>query len=111
MKRAYSGAASGQGAMYAWDGNKEVGSGNIEITQSSPPSKVTMRLNMIKPFDAHNIVEFTLQPQGGATNVTWAMHGPSPYISKVIGLFCSMDRMIGKDFETGLANLKTVAEK
>jgi len=111
MKRAYSGAASGQGAMYAWDGNKEVGSGNIEITQSSPPSKVTMRLNMIKPFDAHNIVEFTLQPQGGATNVTWAMHGPNPYISKVIGLFCSMDRMIGKDFETGLANLKTVAEK
>jgi uncharacterized protein YndB with AHSA1/START domain len=111
MKRAYSGAASGQGAVYAWDGNKEVGSGNIEITESSPPSKVTMKLNMIKPFETQNIVEFTLQPQGGTTNVTWAMHGPSPYISKVIGLFCNMDRMIGKDFETGLANLKTVAEK
>jgi uncharacterized protein YndB with AHSA1/START domain len=111
MKRAYSGAESGQGAVYAWDGNKEVGSGNIEITESSPPSKVTMKLNMIKPFEAHNIVEFTLQPQGSATNVTWAMHGPSPYISKLIGLFCNMDRMIGKDFETGLANLKTLAEK
>lgn len=110
MKRDYSGPASGKGAVYVWDGNKQIGKGNIEIVESSPTSKVTMTLNMIKPFEAHNIVELTLQPQGGTTRVTWAMHGPSPYISKLLGLFFNMDRMIGKDFETGLANLKTLAE-
>jgi hypothetical protein len=106
----YSGPSSGKGAAYAFDGNKDVGKGSIEITESSPTSKVTMKLNMIKPFEAHNIVEFTLQPVGDTTNVTWAIHGPMPYISKAMCLFFNMDSMIGKDFETGLSNLKTVAE-
>ena len=111
MKRSLSGAPNGKGAVYAWEGNKEVGKGRMEITESSPPSRVTMKLDFVAPFEAHNIVDFTLDPGGDATNVTWAIHGPSPFISRVIGIFCDMDRMIGKDFEAGLANLKAVAEK
>ncbi len=110
VKGSYSGPASGKGAAYAFDGNKDVGKGSIEIVESSPPSKVTMRLTMIKPFEAHNIVEFTLEAKGDSTNVTWAMHGPLPYIAKVIHIFFNMDSMVGKDFETGLTNLKTVSE-
>ena len=110
MKRTLSGAASGPGAVYEWDGNQEIGKGRMEITDSSPPSKITIRLDFVKPFEAHNVVEFTLRPQDEATLVTWAMHGPSPYISKLMGIFFSMDKMIGKDFEAGLANLRTVAE-
>ena len=111
MKRTHSGAANGKGAVYEWEGNKEIGKGRMEIAESSPPSKVIIKLDFVKPFEAHNIVEFTLEPKGDSTNVTWAMHGPSPYISKLMGIFINMDSMIGKDFETGLANLKTVAEK
>jgi uncharacterized protein YndB with AHSA1/START domain len=112
MKRTFSGdAASGKGAAYAWEGNSDVGQGRMEIAESVPPSKVRIKLDFIKPFEAHNIVDFTLEPKGDATSITWAMHGPSPYISKLIGIFISMDSMIGKDFEAGLANLKTVAEK
>lgn len=110
MKRTLSGAESGKGAVYEWEGNKEVGKGRMEIMDTSPPSKVTIKLDFVKPFEAHNIVDFTLEPKGDSTDVTWALHGPSPYISKVMGIFLNMDNMIGKDFETGLANLKTVAE-
>jgi carbon monoxide dehydrogenase subunit G len=110
MKRTYSGAASGNGAVYAWQGNSKVGEGRMEISDTSPPSKVTIKLDFIKPFEAHNTAEFTLEPKGDSTTVTWTMYGPSPYMAKVIGVFNSMDSMIGKDFETGLANLKTVAE-
>jgi len=111
MKRAFSGAAAGKGAVYEWDGDRNVGSGRIEIADASPPSKVTIKLDMIKPFDAHNIVEFTLEPRGEATNVTWAMNGQVPYLAKIVHVIFNMDRMVGKDFETGLANLKTLAEK
>jgi len=111
MKRTFSGAASGKGAVYAWEGNSKVGEGRMEITESSPPSKVTIKLDFLKPFEAHNIAEYTLEAKGDSTNITWAMYGPSPFISKVIQVFFSMDSMVGKDFETGLANLKTVAEK
>jgi uncharacterized protein YndB with AHSA1/START domain len=90
MKRVYGGAAQGKGAAYAWEGNKEVGTGRIEITESSPPSRVTMTLDMIKPIKAHNIVEFTLEPQGGSTTVTWAMNGDMPYISKILSVFLNM---------------------
>jgi hypothetical protein len=83
----------------------------MEITDTSPPSKVAMKLDFVKPFEAHNIVEFTLAPKGDSTNVTWAMHGPTPYFAKVIHVFFNMDNMVGKDFEAGLANLKTLAEK
>lgn len=111
MKRSHSGAANGKGAVYAWEGNGKVGAGRMEITQSSPPSKVAIKLDFAKPFEAHNIAEFTLEPKGDSTNVTWAMYGPNLYVSKLMSIFFSMDNMIGKDFETGLANLKTIAEK
>jgi uncharacterized protein YndB with AHSA1/START domain len=111
MQRTLSGAASGRGAVYEWNGNREVGQGRMEITASSPPSRVTIQLDFIKPFEGHNVAEFTLRPQGDATTVTWALHGPSPYLTKLMGLFFSMDTMIGKDFEAGLANLKSVAEQ
>jgi hypothetical protein len=111
MKRTYSGSANGRGAVYEWDGDKTVGKGRIEITESSPPTKVTMALDMLTPFEAHNIVVFTLDPKGDSTSVTWAMNGQTPYIAKVVHVFLDMDTMVGKDFETGLANLKTIAEK
>jgi uncharacterized protein YndB with AHSA1/START domain len=110
MKRTFSGATSGKGSVYEWDGNKDIGKGRMEITESSPPSRLTMTLDFIKPFEAHNIVDFTLEPRGDSTEVTWAIHGPMPYLSKVMCVFFSMDRMVGGDFEAGLAALKTVAE-
>jgi carbon monoxide dehydrogenase subunit G len=110
MKRTYSGSAAGKGAVYAWQGNSKVGEGRMEIADTSPPSKVTIKLDFLKPFEAHNTAEFTLEPKGDSTNVTWTMYGPSAYIHKVIGVFVSMDKMIGKDFEIGLANLKSAAE-
>jgi uncharacterized protein YndB with AHSA1/START domain len=111
MKRTYSGAARGKGAVYEWDGDKNVGSGRIEIAETSPPSGVTLKLDMLKPFEAHNIVEFTLEPKRDSTNVTWAMHGRVPYLAKIVHVFLDVDTMVGNDFETGLANLKTIAEK
>ncbi len=111
MKRTFGATTAGKGAVYEWDGNKDVGKGRMEITDTSPPPRVTINLDFVKPFETHNIVEFTLEPQGDFTNVTWAMHGPSPYIAKVMHIFFDMDNMVGKDFETGLANLKTIAEK
>jgi hypothetical protein len=110
MKKTLSGAASGKGAVYAWEGNTEVGTGRIEITHSAPTSKVTLKLDMLTPFEAHNVVEFTLEPYGDSTNVTWAMHGPQPYIAKVMSIFMDCDKMVGKDFEAGLASMKTLAE-
>jgi len=111
MKRTYSGAARGRGAVYAWDGNKNVGSGRMEILEASAPSKVVIKLDFITPFEGHNTAEFTMLPQGDATNVTWLMHGPAPFMSKVMQVFINMDKMIGKDFEIGLANLKKLTEK
>ena len=111
MKRTYSGADSGKGAVYAWDGNKNVGSGRMEILDVSVPSKVVIKLDFLKPFEAHNTAEFTMLPQGDATNLTWLMHGPAPFMSRVMQVFVNMDKMIGKDFEAGLANLKMLSEK
>jgi hypothetical protein len=111
MKRTHSGSGSGKGAVYEWDGNSDVGKGRMEIVESAPPSKIRIKLDFLKPFEGHNFAEFTLEPKGDSTNVTWVMDGPSPYIAKVIGIFCNMDRMIGKDFEAGLANMKAAAEK
>ena len=112
MIRTHSGAATGKGAAYAWEGNDKVGQGRMEITESSSPSRVAIRLDFIKPFEGHNVAEFTLAPQGEATTqVNWAMRGPRPFIAKLMGIFVDMDKMIGKDFEAGLANLKIAAEK
>ena len=110
MKRTYSGAANGTGAVYEWEGNSKAGKGRMEIADSVPPSQVAIKLDFVKPFEAHNLVQFTLQPTGPSTDVTWAMQGPSPYMMKLMHVFINMDRMVGKDFETGLANLKAVAE-
>ena len=111
MKRTLSGAPSGPGTVYEWDGSSKVGAGRMEIKEASAPSKIRIQLDFIRPFEGHNITDFTLEPRAGATQVTWLMHGPAPFISKLMGLFVSMDKMIGKDFEAGLANLKAAAEK
>lgn len=111
MKRVRSGAARGKGAVYAWEGDHNVGAGRMEIMDSSPPSKVMINLDFTKPFAAHNIVEFTLEPKGDTTNVTWDMHGPVPYVAKIMHVFFDMDSMVGKDFEVGLAEMKAVAER
>ena len=115
MKRSYSGSASGKGAVYGWEGNKNVGSGRMEILDTSVPAKIIIKLDFFTPFEGHNTAEFTMLPQGDATNattnLTWLMHGPAPFMSKVMQVFINMDNMIGKDFEVGLANLKRLTEK
>jgi uncharacterized protein YndB with AHSA1/START domain len=110
MKRSFSGAESGRGAVYAWDGNKNVGSGRMEILDASAPSKIVIKLDFLKPFEAHNTAEFTILPQADATDVNWVMHGPAPFMSKVMQVFMNIDKMVGKDFEAGLANLKRLTE-
>lgn len=111
MKRTMGDIAAGIGASYAWDGNREVGKGRMEIVEASPPSRLTIKLDFIKPFEAHNTADFMLQARGDSTDVIWALSGPSPYLSKLMGIFFSMDEMVGKDFEAGLASLKTLAER
>lgn len=110
MRIDYRGPASGPGAAFDFSGNKDAGKGSVEVTGGQAPTRVDMVLHMIEPFEGRNQISFTLAPQGEATQVTWAMHGPSPYISKLIGIFIDMDHMIGRDFEAGLAQLKAVAE-
>lgn len=110
MKKTYSGSDSGKGAHYAWQGNSDVGQGDITITDTNPPNKLVLELHMIKPFEARNEVVFTLNATGDSTNVTWGMDGKNNLISKVMGLFFNMDNMIGKDFAAGLAKMKTAAE-
>jgi uncharacterized protein YndB with AHSA1/START domain len=111
MRRTHSGAASGRGAVYEWEGNTKVGQGRMEITEASPPTKVTIKLDFLKPIEGHNVAEFTLEPEGDSTNVTWAMYGPARFITKIMQVFISMDRMIGKEFEAGLANMKDAVEQ
>ena len=114
LKRTYGGAPSGTGAVYSWEGNNKVGVGRMEITNATPSSAIIIKLDFFKPFQARNVAEFTLEGKGDSTIVTWAMHGPNvcskPWLAKIIGLVFSMDRIVGKQFESGLANLKTVAE-
>src|ERR1700681_1695402 len=111
MKRSYSGAESGKGAVYAWNGNKNVGSGRMEILDTSVPTKIVIKLDFFTPFEGHNTAEFTMLPQGDATNLTWLMHGLAPFMSRLMQVFINLDNMIGKDFEIGLANLKRLTEK
>jgi uncharacterized protein YndB with AHSA1/START domain len=111
MKRDFSGATSGKGAIYGWEGNKNVGSGRMEILEASVPSKIVIKLDFFKPFEGHNTAEFTMLPQRDGTSITWVMHGPAPFMSKIMQVFMNMDSMIGKDFEAGLANLKRITEK
>lgn len=111
MKRSFSGAAHGRGAVYAWEGNDQVGAGRMEITELRAPRQVLIKLDFLRPFEGHNQTEFLLEAKGDGTTVTWVMSGPSNLITKLIGLVSSMDSMVGKDFETGLANMKAAAEK
>jgi uncharacterized protein YndB with AHSA1/START domain len=110
MKRTFSGAPAGKGSIYEWEGNKGVGKGRMEVLDASP-SKTVIKLDFLQPFESHNTTEFTLVPQGDVTHVSWDMTGPMPFISKIMSVFVSMDAMIGKDFEKGLANMKAAAEK
>jgi uncharacterized protein YndB with AHSA1/START domain len=111
MKRTYSGAERGKGAVYGWDGDKNVGSGRMEILEASAPQKIVIKLDFFTPFEGHNTAEFTMLPQGDGTHVTWLMHGPARFLTRLIQVFMNLDHMIGKDFEAGLANLKTITEK
>lgn len=110
MQREYSGTARGRGAIYAWDGNKQVGCGRMEIVEAVPSSRVAIKLDFFKPFKASNVAEFVIEPTTEGTRVTWAMHGASPFMSKLMGLVFDMDRIVGKDFEVGLEKLRAVAE-
>jgi len=111
IKITYTGPESGKGARYQWTGNSKVGEGSIEITDASAPSRVTLKLDMLKPIEGHNTVLFTLVPNGNGTDVTWAMNGERPLIGKVMDVVFNMDRMVGGQFEKGLAKLKAIAEK
>ncbi len=106
-----SGSESGEGAIYEWSGNKKVGQGRMEITDTSPPTDVVIKLDFLRPFEAHNIAEFAIEPQGDGSRVRWSMRGPNPFMAKLMQVFMNFDRMVGKDFETGLANLKAIAER
>lgn len=110
MQRSYEGPSAGEGAAYGWSGNKDIGSGRMQITESTPSSRVEIKLEFFAPFKATNTAEFLLEPHGDGTQVTWAMHGRSHFIHKVMGLVFNMDKMVGKDFEEGLGYLRSVSE-
>ncbi|MBP6773814.1 MAG: SRPBCC family protein [Gemmatimonadaceae bacterium] len=111
MKTTYGGPASGVGATYEWTGNSDVGSGKMEITEATPSTSVTIKLDFLTPIEAHNVTVFTMTPTSTGTDVSWKMSGPSPYMTKVMTTFVSMDKMVGGDFERGLQQLKTLSEK
>lgn len=111
MKITLSGPKSGVGAVYEWNGNSEVGKGRMETIESTPSSKIVFKLDFLEPFEGHNTAEFTLKPEGDTTKVTWAMFGPNNYIGKLVSVFIDCDKIVGKDFEIGLANMKVIAEK
>jgi hypothetical protein len=110
LKRTYEGPASGVGASYGWVGNSQVGEGRMTITESKANELVRIRLEFIKPFMATNITDFTFEPSGPQTTVTWTMTGQHSFMGKAMCLVMNMDKLIGKNFEDGLAKLKAVAE-
>lgn len=111
MQRSFSGPPAGKGAVYAWNGDGNVGEGRMEITDEAAPARVGVQLDFKRPFEARNRVTFSMNGQGGGTRMTWAMDGPMLFVSKVMSVFFDFDRMIGRDFEEGLVNLKALAEK
>ena len=110
MERKFSGPESGKGAAYEWNGNDDVGQGRMEITSVEEPTKIVMSLHFIKPFEGDNDVVYTLSPTDSGTKVNWMMKGESPFMCKIMQVFMNMEEMCGKDFEKGLAKLKTLAE-
>ncbi len=110
MKKTYAGAPAGTGAVYAWNGNNEVGEGRTTITESRPNDLVRIKLEFVRPFAATNDVEFTFKPAGDGTAVTWSMTGRNSFMARAVGLVMDMDKMVGGQFEQGLAQMKSVAE-
>jgi len=110
LQRTYSGADRGVGARYAWEGNKNVGAGSMEIVESSSPAKISLNLDFSRPFEAHNVTDFTFEPAGNGTKVTWDMHGPNQCMGRIMSVFMNMDAMVGRNFEDGLAKVKALAE-
>ncbi len=109
LQRQYDGAPRGVGARYAWQGNRQVGSGAMAIVASEPGRRIALQLDFLTPFEAHNTAEFTFEPVDGGTRVVWSMQGPAPFISKLMGTVFNMDRMVGRDFERGLRQLGELA--
>jgi uncharacterized protein YndB with AHSA1/START domain len=110
MQRSFGGAASGKGAVYGWEGNRNVGKGRMEIIDTASPNRIVIKLDFFVPFEAHNTAEFTMLPQGDRTRMTWRMYGPAKFIGKIMHVFINMDNMVGKDFAVGLGTLKTLTE-
>jgi len=110
MQQDYQGAPAGVGAIYTWNGNKEVGEGRMILIESRPSDLIRIKLEFIKPFTATNAAEFTFRPEGNQTVVTWSMTGNNNFIAKAVHLFMNMDKMIGGQFEKGLASMKSVVE-
>jgi len=110
IKTSYEGAPAGTGAIYKWNGNSQVGEGQMTITESRPSDLIKIKLEFVKPFAATNATDFAFTGQGNQTNVKWTMDGDNNFIGKAFGLFMNMDKMVGNDFEKGLAQMKTLAE-
>ena len=110
VKNTFEGSPAGKGAIFKWVGNDKVGEGQMTVTDSKPDEQILIDLHFIKPFESSCLTEFTFKPDGDKTNVTWTMSGHNGFISKAFCLFMNMDKMVGGDFEKGLASMKTVAE-
>ena len=110
LKRTFAGPAEGVGAVYSWEGNNKVGAGRMELTKADPKTGISLNLDFLRPFKASNITDIAFTPEGNGTRVNWAMHGPHPFMMRLMSTVFSMDKMVGKDFEKGLAQLKSVSE-
>lgn len=111
MKKTSSGAPKGAGAVYEWDGNKDIGAGRLEIVEAEAPRKVVMDLHFLRPMEGRNVAMYEVAPVSGGSEVTWSIKGPMPFLSKIMCVFMDMDKMIGTEFEKGLSDLKALAEK
>ncbi len=111
MKKTFSGPATGPGAKLAWDGNSDVGAGTLSIADVTAPNKVVLKLDMTRPMEGHNTIQYDLTPVGDGTRMNWSMHGPMNPVGKVMCMFFDLDKMVGKDFEQGLQSLKALAER
>jgi uncharacterized protein YndB with AHSA1/START domain len=111
MKRTFSGPESGTGAISDWNSTGSAGRGRMLITESVAPNRISVNVDWVKPFEAHNVNVFSVEPAGASTRATWTMRGTNVYMLKVMSVFMNMDRMMGKHFESGLENLKRAAEQ
>jgi hypothetical protein len=111
LRRTFAGPTEGVGAAYSWEGNKKVGAGRMELTKADPKTGLSLKLDFFRPFKANNITDINFTQDSGGTRVNWAMYGPHPFVMRLMSMFVSMDKMVGKDFEKGLAQLKAVSEK